>query len=42
MSAVVLMHRDDLSRVAPRWLHYSEASLGARKAWKHAWVGGCL
>lgn len=29
VSAVVLMHRDDLSRVAPRWLHYSEARQGA-------------
>jgi len=25
-SGVVLMHRDDLKRVAPLWLHYSEVS----------------
>lgn len=25
VSAVVLMHRDDLTKVAPRWHHYSEA-----------------
>lgn len=31
-SGVVLMHRDDLKRVAPLWLHYSEARAGPGRA----------
>lgn len=41
-SAVVLMSRDDLTAVAPRWLHYSEASFpkaatGGMQGWATAW-----